>query len=44
MDYFSIKESLEEIIEQYLEIFHIDIGGFCIWAKKYLEQGEQKYE
>lgn len=41
MDYFSIKESLEEIIEQYLEVFHIDIGEFCVWAKKYLEQGEQ---
>lgn len=42
MDYFSIKESLEEIIEQYLDIFHIDISEFCIWAKKAVEQGELK--
>ena len=40
MDYFSIKETLEEIIEQYLDFFHIDIGDFCNWAKNYLEQGD----
>lgn len=39
MDYFSIKETIEEIIEQYLDIFHIDINEFCKWAKKTLEQG-----
>lgn len=44
MDYFSIKESLEEIIEQYLELFHIDIGSFCTWAKKFLEKGEHTNE
>ena len=44
MDYFSIKETLEEIIEQYLELFHIDIGKFCNWAKKVLENGEIENE
>lgn len=44
MDYFSIKETLEEIIEQYLDIFHIDINGFCTWAKKTLEKGENTNE
>ncbi|MCH5325469.1 MAG: metallophosphoesterase [Eubacterium sp.] len=44
MDYFSIKETLEEIIEQYLELFCINIGDFCIWAKRYLEQGEPTSE
>jgi len=44
MDYFSIKETLEEIIEQYLDIFHIDINSFCIWAKKTLEKGENTNE
>lgn len=40
MDYFSIKQTLEEVIEQYLELFCIDINQFCIWAKKALEQEE----
>lgn len=44
MDYFSIKETLEEIIEQYLDIFQIDINGFCTWAKKTLEKGENTNE
>lgn len=37
MDYFSIKETIEEIVEYYLEIFHIDMDSFCTWAKKTLE-------
>ena len=39
LDYFSIKETLEELIEQYMDIFHIDIDAFCLWAKKTLENG-----
>lgn len=38
MDYFNIKECLEEIIEEYMQIFCIDIAQFCEWAKKALER------
>lgn len=39
MDYFGIKEFLEEVIEEYLQIFFIDIDHFCSWAKKTLRCG-----
>ncbi|NBJ95117.1 hypothetical protein D5281_21825 [bacterium 1xD42-62] len=39
MDYFGIKEFLEEVIEEYLQIFFIDIDRFCLWAKKTLKCG-----
>jgi len=39
LDYFSIKEMLEELIEHYLDLFQINIDAFCSWAKKYLERG-----
>lgn len=38
MDYFDIKESLEEIIDEYLQIFDINISDFCDWAKSALER------
>lgn len=34
MDYFGFKETLEEIIEEYLQLFFVDINRFCSWAKK----------
>lgn len=40
MDYFSIKQTLEEVIGRYIDIFCIDIDRFCIWAKNSLNQGE----
>ena len=39
MDYFSIKETLEDVLDQYLQIFNINVGKFCSWAKDYLEIG-----
>ncbi|MBE5739227.1 MAG: hypothetical protein E7349_00045 [Clostridiales bacterium] len=44
LDYFSFKETLEDIIDQYLEIFRVDIAQFCDWVKKGVEQGEVKNE
>ena len=38
MDYFSIKATLEEIIEQYLDLFRISMDEFCKWLKHNLEQ------
>lgn len=40
MDFFSFKNILEEIIEQYALIFGIDIGEFCEWAKRNIESKE----
>lgn len=34
MDYFSINEMLEDIINSYIKIFKINIGKFCDWYKK----------
>lgn len=33
MDYFSIDKMLEEILNTYIKIFHIDINKFCEWVK-----------
>lgn len=40
MDYFSIKQTLEEVISRYIDTFCIDIDKFCGWAKNILQQGE----
>lgn len=40
MDYFSINEMLEEMINTYIRIFRIDINKFCDWARKELEKEE----
>lgn len=40
MDYFDIKETLEEVIEDYMQFFYIDINQFCRWVKKSLERGD----
>ena len=42
MDYFSIKQALEDIIGEYIQVFLIDLGDFCEWAKKYLERENSK--
>lgn len=42
MDYFSIKESLEDIIGDYIHLFAINMGEFCEWAKNFLERGDDK--
>lgn len=42
MDYFSIKESLEDIIEEYIQLFSINMGEFCEWAKKNAKRGAGK--
>lgn len=34
MDYFGYKEILEEMIEEYLRYFFIDINQFCQWIKE----------
>lgn len=44
MDYFSIKTVLEEIIEQYVQLFDIDLGAFCEWAKDFIEDEEVNSE
>lgn len=39
MDYFSFKETIGDIIEQYLDVFNINLGEFCDWLKVELERG-----
>lgn len=33
MDYYSIEESVSDIIRCFLEVFKLDIGDFCAWVK-----------
>ncbi len=40
MDYFSFKDTISDIVEQYLEVFNINLGEFCDWLKVELERGE----
>lgn len=40
MDYFAIDKMLEEIINTYIKLFHIDINKFCEWVKN--EKKEEK--
>ena len=44
MDFFDFKEVLDLIIEQYIQLFRIDIGEFCEWVKNknVLEKGVEK--
>lgn len=44
VDYFSLKTIIEEAINEYVELFDIDVIGFCNWAKNYLEVGEVSHE
>ncbi|MCM1006330.1 MAG: metallophosphoesterase [Ruminococcus flavefaciens] len=44
MDYFSIKQTLEEVISRYIDTFCIDIDKFCGWAKNTLQRGESSSE
>lgn len=40
MDYFEIRNSLDNIISSYLELFAIDIEDFCSWLNTYKEKGD----
>lgn len=44
MDYFSIKDILEDFIESFLDVFPIDIGRFCEWINKQMEEGVEDEE
>lgn len=38
MDYFSIKNVLDELIDRYIQIFGIDLKRFCEWAKNNIRE------
>lgn len=40
MDYFELRNSLDNIISSYLELFAIDIEDFCSWLNTYKEKGD----
>lgn len=40
MDYFSIRDTIGEIIEQYLDLFNVNLDAFCTWLKTALERCE----
>ena len=40
MDYFSFNDTIGDIVEQYLEMFNINLAEFCDWLKVELERGE----
>lgn len=44
LDYFSIKTTVEDAINEYVELFDINVKEFCSWAKNYLEVGEVSHE
>ena len=41
MDYFSFRDTIGEIIEQYLDLFNINLDAFCAWLKITLERCEE---
>lgn len=38
MDFFSIKDSIEAFIDNYLDKFPIDVGDFCRWIKERMRE------
>ena len=41
MDYFSIRDTLDEILDEYTQVFRIDLDDFCNWVPSWLERDER---
>lgn len=37
MDFFEYNDTIKEIIHKYINLFKIDLSGFCKWAASWLE-------
>lgn len=40
MDYFSFKDTISDIVEEYLQVFNINLGDFCDWLKGEVERSD----